>query len=286
MPFIETVDHTSLYYKDWGAGKPVVFVSSIWLGSAMWEYQITPLSNQGLRCIAFDRRGHGRSDDPGKGYDFDTLADDLAAVIEHLDLHEVTLVGHSVGCAEIAHYLARHGTSRVARAVLISTTTPGRPDTATIPASFIDPTIKGLSTDRPRFFADGAIKFFGLGSQWPHFSDVSHEMVRWAVGLTLQASSKASIEIWRSAIRTNFRSDLAAFTIPTLLIHGDHDLTAPLDYCGRPTAAAILDSKLIVYEGAAHGVFITEKDRLNHDILAHINGESTMQGKAVSMSLG
>lgn len=272
MRFIETNDHTSLYYKDWGTGKPVVFVSSIWLGSAMWEYQLVPLSNQGLRCISFDRRGHGRSDDPGRGYDFDTLADDIATVIEHLDLHDITLVGHSVGCAEIAHYLCRHGTSRVARTVLISTTTPGRPNADTIPETFVDATMEGLSTDRPKFFADGAIKFFGLGSKWPQFTELSHEMVQWAVGLALQASPKASIEIWRSAIRTNFKFDLAAFTIPTLLIHGDHDLTAPLAFCGRPTAEAIPGSQLIVYEGAAHGIFITDKGRLCRDLLAFING--------------
>jgi non-heme chloroperoxidase len=124
MPFFETSDHTSLYYRDWGTGAPVVFVGSIVLSSEMWEYQMLPLSEHGLHCIAYDRRGHGRSDDPGRGYDFNTLADDLAALLELLDLHQVTLVGQSMGCSEIARYLARHGTDRIARVALISPTTP------------------------------------------------------------------------------------------------------------------------------------------------------------------
>src|SRR5690349_3117721 len=120
MPYIETNDHTSLYYWQWGTGAPVVFISGFGTGGAMWEYQMLPLSDQGLRCISYDRRGHGRSDDPGHGYDFDTFADDLATLITHLDLHEVTLVGQSLGSGEIARYLLHYGTSRIARVVLVA----------------------------------------------------------------------------------------------------------------------------------------------------------------------
>ena len=120
MPFFETNDHTRLYFKDWGTGNPVVFVSSWALGGDMWEYQMVALSDQGLRCTTYDRRGHGRSDDPGCGFDFDTLADDLAALIDQLDLSEITLIGHSMGCAEIARYLSRHGSTRIARVALVS----------------------------------------------------------------------------------------------------------------------------------------------------------------------
>ena len=274
MPFIKTSDGTSLYYRDWGAGPPVVFVSSWALGGAMWEYQMAPLCDHGLRCIAYDRRGHGRSDDPGSGYAFDTLADDLATLIAQLDLHEVTLVGHSMGCCEIARYLGRHGASRVARVALISPTTPFILRTADNPEGApriaLDAGIAALRQDRPRYFAEGAIKFFGIGSQWPRPTAVSSEMVQWAIQLILQSSPYAVVECMRAHWETDFRPDMAAFTVPTLIIHGDNDQSAPLDLCGRRTARLIAGSHLNVYEGAPHGLFLTDKDRLNGDLLAFI----------------
>lgn len=276
MPFIETNDRTSVYYRDWGAGTPVVFVSSWALSGAMWEYQMVPLSEQDLRCIAYDRRGHGRSDDPGRGYEFDTLGDDLATLIEQLDLREVTLVGHSMGCVEITRYLARHGTSRIARVALVSTMTPCILWTADnpegVPKGVLDQAISGLHKDRPLYFTDGAIKFFGLGSTWPWPPVLSSEMVQWGIRLILETSPKAVIECMRALWETDFRPDMRAFTVPTLIIHGDSDQIAPLDMCGRRTAQAISGSELRVYEGAWHGLPFTHKDRLNDDLLAFIQG--------------
>ncbi len=171
MPFFETNDQTSLYYRDWGTGSPVVFVSAWSLSGAMWEYQMLPLSDQGLRCIAYDRRGHGRSDDPGFGYQFDTLSDDLAALLAHLDLTRVTVVGNSTGCCEIIRYLSRHGADRIARVVLTSTRTPFLTKTEEnpegVPKSFLDQAIVTLTTDRPLYMESGAVQYFGLGSTWP-----------------------------------------------------------------------------------------------------------------------
>jgi len=274
MPFFETNDHTSLYYRDWGTGKPVVFVSSWALSSPMWEYQMVPLCERGLRCIAFDQRGHGRSDDPGRGYDFDTLADDLGSLIEQLDLDEVMLVGHSMGCAEIVHYLARHGESRIRRIALISTITPflmrteDNPEGA--PKAYLDAHLAQISADRPLYMTSGVIQFFGLGSAWPGSEVISSEMVQWATRLILESSPHATLACRRACNETDFRPDLRALTVPTLIIHGDNDQSAPLDLCGRRTAQAIAGSQLKVYEGAAHGLFLTHKDRLTSDLLDFI----------------
>lgn len=274
MPFFETRDQTRLFYTDWGTGQPLVFVSSWALGGAMWEYQTVPLAQQGLRCITYDRRSHGRSDDPGCGYDFDTLADDLAALLAHLDLREVTLVGHSMGCAEIARYLARHGAGRIARAALIAPITPylrQTPDNPEgVPQSAREAQIAAFTRDRAAYMSEGAIKFFGLGAQWPGPPLVSAELVQWLIGLILQASPKAALDLMVAYFETDFRPDMRAFTVPTLVIHGDLDRNAPLDFCGRRTAQAIAGSQFTVYAGAPHGLFLTHKDRLNSDLLTFI----------------
>ena len=274
MPFIETRDKTRLNYQDWGTGKPVVFVSSWALSGAMWEYQMVPLSSQGLRCISYDRRGHGRSDDSGRGYDFDTLADDLAALLEQLDLREVTLVSHSMGCCEIARYLSRHGSHRVARAVLTSPITPFLMKTEDnpqgVPKAYLDMHIAKLMEDRPRYFKEGVIKFFNLGANWPMPPALSPELIDWALRLIMESSPKAIIECRRLCNETDFRPDLRSFTIPTLVIHGDSDWGAPLQLCGRPTAEAIEGSQLKVYEGGPHGLFLTHKERLNQDLMTFI----------------
>lgn len=276
MPFFETNDHTNLYYRDWGRGIPVVFVSAWALSGTMWEYQMVPLSDQGLRCIAYDRRGHGRSDDPGSGYQYDTLSDDLAALLVHLDLKGVTLVGNSIGCCEIVRYLSCHGTDRIARVVLTSTRTPfllrTEDNPEGVPKSFFDQAISALMTDRPQYMASGAIKYFGLGSMWPGAEVLSSAMVQWVVQLILESSPKAILECMRATNETDFRPDLPACTVPTLIIHGDKDQGAPLDLCGRRTAQAIQGSQLKVYEGAAHGLFLTHRDRLTRDLLDFIRG--------------
>jgi non-heme chloroperoxidase len=276
MPFFEANDHTSLYYRDWGTGTPVVFVSAWALSGAMWEYQMVPLSDQGLRCIAYDRRGHGRSDDPGSGYEFDTLADDLAALIARLDLKGVTLVGNSTGCCEIIRYLSRYGTDRIARVALTSARTPfltkteDNPDGA--PKSFLDQAISALLADRPQFMDSGAIQYFGLGSTWPGTEVLSSAMVQWMVRLILESSPKAILEFSRATNETDFRPEMPACTVPTLVVHGDKDQGAPLELCGRRTAQAIPNSQFKVYEGATHGLFLTYRDRLTSDLLEFIQG--------------
>ncbi len=274
MPYFETSDHTSLYYRDWGTGSPVVFVNSIVLSGAMWEYQAVPLSEQGLRCITYDRCGNGRSDDPGRGYDMDTLADDLAQLIRRLDLQGVTLVGQSMGCAEVARYLARHGTGRIARVALISTVTPyslrteDNPEGA--PIEVFDMHVAAQLSDRPHYNGTaGVIRYFGLGSTWPQEEPVSPEMRDWLARLVLETSPKANIECFRAFWQTDFRPDMAAFTVPTLIIHGANDQNAPL-LCAQRTAQVIEGSQLKIYEGAAHGIFITHKERLNKDLLEFI----------------
>ncbi|HEX6553668.1 MAG TPA: alpha/beta hydrolase [Ktedonobacteraceae bacterium] len=274
MPYFETSDHTSLYYRDWGTGTPVVFLSSWGYSGPMWEYQMVPLSERGLRCIAYDRRGHGRSDDPGRGYDFDTLADDLATFLEQLDLHEVTLISHSVAGGEIVRYLSRHGTSRIARIVLISATLPFMLQTADnpegVPGDRIYAHVESLRTDRPHYLSTGAISFFSLGSNWPGPEVISPEMLQWSIQMLLECSPKAAIAFREVSIETDFRADLRNCSIPTLIVHGDKDTSAPLNLCGRRIAQAIAGSQLKIYEGAAHGLFLTHKDRLNSDLLDFI----------------
>jgi non-heme chloroperoxidase len=271
---IEVRDGTKLFYKDWGTGKPVLFIHGWALGCDMWEYQMPYLVDQGLRCLAYDKRGCGRSSQPWSGYDFDTFADDLAIFIEQLDLQEVTLVGHSMACGDISRYLSRCGADRVIRAVLVAPTTPFILKTADNPEGLdrgiFDNIIAELGRDRPHFLAAGAPAFFGTTG--PN-SPVSQEMIQWAIGLFLPASPKAMTAMIRAMSETDLREDMHAFTMPTLIIHGDADQSAPIELTGRRTARAISGSKLKVYEGAAHGLFVTEKDRLNADLLAFIHGQ-------------
>lgn len=267
-PFIATRDGASLFYKDWGNGKPVVFVHSWALNSDMWQYQMIHLAGQGLRCVAFDKRGHGRSSDPAQGYDYNTLADDLAAVIEQLNLREVTLVGHSMGGGEIVRYLSRHGARRIARAALVAPTTPFILKTADNPDGVDKSVFEQLRAmwrkDFPKWLADNARPFFS--------PETSPEMIQWGMRMGLQASLKALIDCNRAVVETDFRAEAPKITTPTLIVHGDKDVSAPLELTGRKTARLIPGSKLIVYEGAPHGLFITHMDRLNRDLLAFIKG--------------
>lgn len=271
MPFLQTADGVSLFYHDWGTGRPVVFVHGWTIGADSWEYQTVPLASHGIRCIAYDQRGCGRSDQPWDGYDYDTLADDLEVILARLDLRDVVLVGHSMGCGEITRYLARHGASRVAKTVLIAPTTPclvRAPDNpGGIDVNLFYDMLTQLLADRPKYIASIAPGFFGEG-----LSDcsVSAGMSRWGINLCLQSSLKASIDLFRTNSEADLRSDMGVFTMPTLILHGDADTSAPLDLTGRATASAIKNSRLIVYENAPHGLFLTHADRINRDLLAFL----------------
>jgi pimeloyl-ACP methyl ester carboxylesterase len=242
----------------------VVLVHSWGVNSEMWNYQIPALLEHGLRCVAFDRRGHGRSADPGRGYDPDTLADDLGAVIEQLDLRDAVLVGHSMGGGEIARYLTRHGSGRVGKVVLLASTTPFVTRTADNPHG-VDPAVLAAGRaiwrkDFPKWIADNTDPFF--------VSETSAPMKAWGVQMLLKTPLPILLECNRVVAETDYRPDLRGIKVPTLVIHGDKDVSAPLDLTGRPSAALIPGARLEVYEGAPHGLFITHMDRLNADLAA------------------
>lgn len=264
--FLDVADGTSLFFKDWGRGRPIVFVSAWGLHSDFWEYQMTYLADQGLRCVALDRRGHGRSSQPGHGYDMDTLADDLAVLLEHLDLREATLVGHSMGAAEVVRYLSRYGTDRVARVALVATVTPYVAKAADNPDGVDKAVLEAgrgrLLRDFPGTVSEAAAGFFGTANP------VSDATRQWWTGMILQASLKGLLELHRAFTETDFRPELRALTVPTLLLHGDQDVSAPLETTGRRSAALIPRSQLKVYSGAAHGIVVTHVDRMNADLMA------------------
>jgi non-heme chloroperoxidase len=240
MPFIEARDGTSLFYKVWGTGKPVVFIHGWGLSADMWEYQMPFFVDRGLRCIAYDQRGCGRSDEPCHGYDFDTLADDPSALLEHLDLREATLASHSMGGGEVARYLSRYGTGRVEKAALIASATPyllNTPDNPEgVDKSVFDGIAAALRSDRPGFLGVNAPAAFG--TNLPDVS-VSSELMNWAMGIFLQTSPMASLDTLRLYSETDLRPDMSAFTIPTLLIHGRQDPLVPLEASSQRTVRMI-----------------------------------------------
>jgi pimeloyl-ACP methyl ester carboxylesterase len=264
--FIRAAEDVNLFYRDWGSGAPVVFLAGWSMPSESWTYQMLALCERGFRCIGFDRRGHGRSSE-GAAYDFDTLADDLAAVLEALGLSDVTLVGHSMASGEIVRYLTRHGSARVSRIALLGPVTPFLVRTGDNPDG-IDPAVfesfrrDWLMRDLPGWI-EANIRPFVL-------PETSVQTMDWLRGLCLQASAKALLECSRAQSATDFRPELPAITVPTLVIHGDRDVSAPLDLTGRRTAVLIPGAKLKVYEGAPHGLFITHAERLNADLLEFV----------------
>ncbi|WP_437944933.1 alpha/beta hydrolase [Sorangium sp. So ce296] len=263
-PFIEAQDGARLFHRDWGAGKPVLFLSGWALSSEMWGYQMIDLVDHGLRCVAYDRRGHGRSSDPGRGYDYDTLADDLAAVLERLDLRDVTLVGHSMSGGEIARYLSRHGDGRIARAVFLAPTTPMLLRAADNPDGLdrrlVEQARAAMRADYPRWLADNAPPFF--------VPETSQAMRDWVQHLMLQCSMKALLDCNRASVEADFRDELRRIAVPTLVIHGDRDASAPLALTGEKTAALIPGSRLLVIEGAPHGLFVTHREHVSRALLA------------------
>ena len=271
MPFVETADKTTLFYNDWGSGRPVVLIHGWPLDSDMWEYRASFLVSQGLRVIAYDRRGFGRSSQPWDGYDYDTLAHDLKCLMDHLDLQGATLVGFSMGGGEVARYMRLHSGARVARCALISAVTPFLSKTADNPDGVdpdtFDPIITGLKADRPAFLAGFGKQFFGAGLL--NFT-VTSEILQWSSMMALRGSARATLACAHAFAGTDFRGDLPSITVPTLIIHGDSDQTVPIEHSGRLTAAMLPHANLVEYEGAPHALFFTEKDRLNQDLLSFV----------------
>jgi non-heme chloroperoxidase len=263
--FITSHDGTALFCRDWGEGAPLVFASPWALGSDWWEYQMAGLTARDMRCVAYDRRGQDRSEQPRGGYEFDPLSDDLAAIIDGLDLRGVTLVGQSMGAGEAVRYLARHGTARVARLVLIAPITPRVLKSTDNPDGF-DPAYlvkvrAALCKDRPGNIAAAAPAFFGSPA-----NAVSAEMMQWWAQMLLRCPLNVMLSLHRTFTETDFTDDLRAVRCPTLIIHGDQDASVSLDLTGRPTAKLISGSRLQIYEGAAHGLPITHAERLNEDL--------------------
>ncbi len=261
----------NLFYEDLGTGKSVVFIHGWPLNHEMWEYQLSVLPALGLRCIAYDRRGFGKSDRPWGKYDYDTLADDLKAVLDELDLTEVTLVGFSMGGGEIARYIGKYGTSKIGKVVLISSVTPymlkADDNTEGIGKEKFDEIAGLISKDRPDFFTTFGKEFYGVNAI---SHPVSEALLDWNQALCLMSSAKATLDCLRSFSETDFRNDVLKIDVPTLIIHGDADKTVPIDIAGNKTAALMHRAEYLVYQGAAHGLFITEKDKLNADLVKFI----------------
>lgn len=271
MNYITTDDDTRLYVKDWGSGRPVILLHGWPLSSDSWDDQALAIADAGYRAIAYDRRGFGRSSQPWSGYDYDSLTDDLAAVVEYAGAQDAILVGFSMGGGEVARYMSRHAGRSVSKAVLVSSVVPYMLKT-TDNAEGTDPSVfeamtQGMKEDRAGFFKGFFEHFFGVGLLT---SPVSEEIEEWARSLAMQASLKATLECARSFATTDFRADLAAFDVPTLVIHGTDDKTVPIDAAGRAAARGIATSTLIEYDGAPHGLFATHKDRLTKDLLDFI----------------
>ena len=273
MSYITTRDDTRLYVKDWGSGRPVILIHGWPLSADSWDDQAMAIAQAGFRAIAYDRRGFGRSSQPWSGYDYDTLADDLADVIAATGANDATLVGFSMGGGEVARYMSRHKGKQVAQAALISSIvpfllkTPDHPEG--IDQSVFDEKLAQLKADRPHFLADFYKTFYGVGmiSQ-----PVSNEVLEWSRSISMQASLKATFDCSRALASTDFRPDLAAFEVPTLLIHGTADKNVPIDITSRAAVKGIRQAKLIEYEGAAHGVLVTHKEQVIKDLLAFLTG--------------
>jgi non-heme chloroperoxidase len=267
--FVETGDGTHLYWMQWGptGGAPtILFLNSAGMTTQMWDYQMVAFAEQGYRCIGVDRRGHGRSGQPAGGYDTDTFADDLATVIETLDLHGLTIISHSMASQELVRYLSRHGSARVARIVLLSPTTPFLLKTADNPNGIPEEVFAALRDswrkDYLKWIDDNTDPFF--------VPETSRGLRRWLAAMLAQWPVRFAIACNESMTRTDFRGDLRKVSVPALVVHGDRDASAPLALTGIPTAALIPGSRLEVYEGAPHGLMYTHMDRLRADVLRFI----------------
>jgi non-heme chloroperoxidase len=272
MPFIQTADGASLFVTEWGSGPPVVFTHAWGLRSDQWDYQVPALAAAGMRCVLYDRRGHGRSDRPAAGYDLDTMADDLAAVIDHFGLRGITLVAHSLGSKEAVRYLTRHGDSRVARLVLVAPVTPLMRRTADNPGgldpALIDANYAAVAADVPRWCAD----FEAAGPYFGASPGSSQGLIDWTTRMIVDTPTRVLLETLKVNMYADLRGELQKIALPTLIVHGDQDASAPIDLTGRTTAALIAGATLRVYPGAGHGLYASDHDLLNADILAFIHG--------------
>lgn len=269
MPYIETAEQFSLFYTDYPGDEPVVFAHAWGLNGDMWSYQLPELMTAGFRCVTYDRRGHGHSDRPPTGYDIDTLADDLAAVIERLDLSNITLIGHSMGTAEVIRYLTRHGSGRIARLVLSGTVTPMLLQSADNP--------DGIPADVAAQSRAAMLRDIGdwmnMSGKAEYFSGehrVSQQLLDWTLNTIAAVPLPVLTATSDAFLRADFRSELTELTIPTLVIHGTADTSMPIDLTARNTARLIPHCRFITIDGAGHGLYLSDSRRYNAALLEFI----------------
>jgi non-heme chloroperoxidase len=268
MPTIITKDNTQIYYKDWGSGQPVLFSHGWPLNADAWESQMLFLASHGYRCIAHDRRGHGRSSQPWNGNEMDTYADDLAELIEALNVKGATLIGHSTGGGEVARYIGRHGTSRVDKVVLLGSVTPLMLKTDAnpggLPIDAFDDIRAGVNAGRSQFFQDLTTPFYGANRE-AHKVTQGMRDAFWFQAM--QGGLKNELDSIKAFSETDFTGDLKKFDVPTLIIHGDDDQIVPIKASAMIAAKLIKNSTLKIYPGGSHGLADTHKDQLNTDLL-------------------
>ena len=279
MTTITTKDGTTIYYKDWGSGQPVVFSHGWPLSADAWEGQMIFLAERGYRCIAHDRRGHGRSSQPWDGNDMNTYADDLAQLVEKLDLKDAIHVGHSTGGGEVARYIGRHGTKRVAKAVLIGAVpplmlkTPANP--GGLPMEVFDGIRAGVLNDRSQFFKELSVPFYGANRPGSKVSQGLRDSF-WLQGML--CGHKAAYDCIKAFSETDFTEDLKKFDVPTLILHGDDDQIVPIGASALLSSKLVKGAKLKVIPGAPHGMCSTLKDKVNAELLAFV--QSSKQATA------
>jgi non-heme chloroperoxidase len=281
MPTITTKDGTQIYYKDWGKGQPLVFSHGWPLSADAWEDQMIFLATRGYRCIAHDRRGHGRSSQPWDGNDMDTYADDLAELVAALDLRDAIHIGHSTGGGEVTRYIGRHGTARVAKAVLIGAIPPLMLRTDSnpggLPRAAFDQIRAGVLADRSQFFKELSIPFYGGNRAGAQVSQGLRDSF-WLQGML--AGHKAAFDCIKAFSETDLTEDLKKFDVPTLILHGDDDQIVPIGASALLSSKIVKGSTLKIYPGAPHGMCSTLKDRVNEELLAFIGQEKAATRRA------
>ena len=271
MSYVTTKDGIKLYVKEWGNGRPVVMSHGWPLSADSFDDLSVAIANAGMRAISYDRRGFGRSEQPWDGYNYDVLADDMAAVMDKTEAADATLLGFSMGGGEVARYMSRHAARNVKQTILISSVLPYMLKTADNPdgvdESVFDEMTDGMNEDRAKFWTSFFKDFFGVGLV---SHPVSNETLEWARATAMQAGLKPTLACAKAFATTDFRGDLASFKVPTLIIHGTEDKTVPIDVSARKTVKGIPHATLIEYDGAPHGLFATHKQKFIADVLAFL----------------
>lgn len=286
MAYITTKDNVRLYYKEWGSGRPVVLLHGWPLSADTFDALGLVLADAGMRVIAYDRRGFGRSEQPWDGYDYDTLTDDLAEVLDQTEASDAALVGFSMGGGEVARYMSRYNGRDVSQVVFISAVVPYLRRDGSNPDG-VNPEVfakmaAGIREDRPAFWSSFFKDFYGSGM----FHPVSGETIDWSRQMAMQASLKATLACAESFAGTDFRLDLDAITVPALIIHGTADKTVPIDVSARKAAARMPSAKYIEYDGGPHGLFVSHKDQLAADVLAFLTSERQGRPAVVAARTG